>query len=187
MMEGTAVIEKLKYPIGKFVKPQSIQASHIDAWIKDIASFPSRMSALVSELNEAQLSWQYRPAGWSIRQVVHHCADSHMNAFIRHRLCITEYLPTIKPYDENKWAVLSDINVPVPASMKIIEGLHARWAYLLGSLSEADLQREFIHPEHGRRFSLAESIGLYAWHCNHHLAHVQQAIALKGTFEVNTQ
>jgi len=115
----------------------------------------------------------YREGGWTLRQVVHHCADSHMNAFCRFKLAMTEEKPVIKPYEEARWAALADSkNLPVDASLAILKGLHERWTVLMKSLREAERHRTFIHPEHGREISLQETIGLYAWHGEHHLAHI---------------
>jgi hypothetical protein len=172
-------LETLKFPIGRFQKPSLINDSEIENWIADIVSFPIKLQAEVSNLTEEQLLLTYRPEGWNIRQIVHHCADSHMNSFIRFKLALTEVVPTIKPYFEDRWAELADYSkTSVESSLKIIEGLHQRWVVLLEDLSKEQLKRSFIHPEHGMTFSLDEIIALYAWHCNHHLAHIK--IALSG-------
>ena len=176
-------LEKLRYPIGKFKKPDKINRDQINDWIMEIAKFPERLASLVQNLSPEELSFAYRPDGWIIRQVVHHCADSHMNAFIRFKLTLTEDTPTIKPYFEDRWAKLADtINTPISESLKILEGLHIRWTTLLKSLNPDDWKREFVHPEQGRRITLEENAGIYAWHCNHHLAHVKQALRYKGSF-----
>lgn len=183
MMNTNAEIEKLRYPIGKFEKPEAIMPDLINQWISEIELFPSRMILLTKDLAEVELNWRYRPNGWTIRQVVHHCADSHMNSFIRFKLCLTENIPTIKPYFEDKWAELPDTTeANISESVKIIEGLHSRWTHLLRSLKPEDMKKEFIHPEQGRRISIEENIGIYAWHSNHHLAHIKQAINFKGKF-----
>lgn len=169
-------IEKLKYPIGKFQKPESITKSHVEKWIKVIAEFPDELNREVKDLTAQELEKQYRPDGWTIKQVVHHCADSHMNSFIRFKLALTEKVPTIKPYVENLWAELPDSkNYPVKDSLKILEGLHARWSNLLKNLSDDDLEKEFIHPETNEKISLISNVGFYAWHCKHHLAHIINA------------
>ena len=176
-------IEKLRFPVGTFTAPTPIEVSHLEVWKKDIAAFPQRVVDTIKELSEEQLDWIYRPGGWSIKQVIHHCADSHMNSFIRFKLSLTEDTPTIKPYMENLWAEMPDTTeVKIEESIKILEGLHARWTVLLNALSKGDLEKAFIHPEHGTRFTVAENMGVYAWHCNHHLAHIQQAIQHKGVF-----
>jgi hypothetical protein len=166
-------LENLKFPIGKFQKPEKLTKEIIESFIQDIESFPSRLKKEVATLNNDQLDTPYRPQGWTIRQVVHHCADSHMNSIIRFKLALTEDKPTIKPYYEERWAELTDSKIlPVEPSLKLLEGLHTRWTVLLKSLKEEDFQKTFIHPEHGREFRIDENIGVYAWHCNHHLAHI---------------
>lgn len=168
-------IEQLKYPIGKFKKPDLFSKELTLLHIKDIEEFPSKIKNAVSGLNNAQLDTPYREEGWTIRQVVHHCADSHMNSFTRFKLALTEDNPTIKPYFEERWAELADSkSLPVEASLKMIEGLHFRWVVLLKSLTEADLKRSFIHPESGRTISLNENLAIYSWHCKHHLAHITE-------------
>ena len=176
-------MEKLQYPIGKFTKPDAISPDDVSNWIVDIEQFPQVLKKLSASLTNEQLLWIYRPDGWSIKQVIHHCADSHMNSFIRFKLALTEDTPTIKPYDEAKWATLIDgTEDSIVASLQIIEGVHYRWVLLLKSLNKEDLKRQFMHPETKRMYSLEEATGLYAWHCNHHLAHIKQAIEYKGQF-----
>jgi len=170
-------LQELKYPIGIFKKPETIKASHIEEWIHTIKNFPESIEQLTEDLSEENLAKTYRPDGWNIRQLVHHCADSHMNAFIRFKLALTEESPKIKPYFEDQWAELPDtLATRIMASLKLIEGLHARWAILLQSLRADDLERIYIHPEHGKKFTLAETIGMYDWHCRHHLAHIKNAL-----------
>lgn len=177
---------KLKYPIGEFETPKPIAKSQITEWIHEIAYFPNRIKELVNNLDDDILEWRYRPNGWSIKQLVHHCADSHMNAYIRFKLALTEVNPTIKPYFEDRWAELTDtIVADISVSIQILEGLHHRWVILLESMSELDLTSTFIHPEHGQQFTLAETIGMYAWHANHHLAHINQAIESRGKYNNN--
>jgi hypothetical protein len=167
---------RLKYPIGLFVNPPAITDEFISEWISVIASFPKNIESETKHLNDQQLDTRYRPEGWTIRQVIHHCADSHMNSFIRLKLALTEENPTIKPYLEDRWAELTDSNnLPVSSSLKIIEGVHERWVALLKSLTNDQWKRTFIHPEHGKIFSIDEATGFYAWHCEHHLAHICQA------------
>ena len=175
--------QKLRYPIGEFVLPKEIISDNIEAWINTIDLFPKRIEELVKELSNSDLNWQYRPEGWMIRQVVHHCADSHMNAFIRFKLCLTEDIPSIRHYFEDRWAKLPDTTEsPVSESLQIIKGLHARWVHLLKSLNKDDLKKELFHPEYKSQFSLDEYIGNYSWHCDHHLAHIKNAINFKGSF-----
>jgi hypothetical protein len=168
-------IEQLKYPIGRFEKPAAITKDIFKKWIADISTFPSRLTAEVNRLTDEQLDTPYRPEGWSIRQVIHHCADSHMNSLMRLKLALTEEEPTIKPYHEAGWAELADSkNMSITSSLKMIEGIHERWVILLNNLTEEELGKIFIHPAQGRKFRLDENTGLYAWHCNHHLAHITE-------------
>jgi hypothetical protein len=171
-------IEKLRYPIGKYATPEIYTAEIIARWITDIEALPQLIKAEADNLSSAALQQTYRPGGWTIQQLVHHCADSHMNAFIRFKLALTEDNPTIKPYMEALWAELPDtVDMPISASLHILEGVHARMAALLKILTPEQLQRTFIHPEHNRTQSIAYTIGSYAWHGNHHLAHIKNAKA----------
>jgi hypothetical protein len=173
----------LKFPIGKFSKPEVITPRYLSTWINDIQSFPHNVDHIVTGLSLEELHWKYRPEGWNIQQLVHHCADSHMNALIRFKLALTEDVPTIKPYEEALWAELPDsLEIDIKKSLKILEGVHARLGILLKSLSPEQLKREFIHPDHENRISLAENIGMYAWHSNHHLAHMKHAIDSHGKY-----
>lgn len=174
-------LEKLRYPIGEFVCPAEITTSDINNWIEIIEEFPSKLKNQVEELSNTDLQKTYRPNGWTIAQVVNHCSDSHMNSFIRFKLALTENSPTIKPYFEDRWAELRDsINYPIDNALKILEGLHTKWVFLLRNLSEEELNKEFIHPESGEKISLKRNIGIYAWHCEHHLAHVVSAKKLES-------
>ncbi|MGV4413906.1 YfiT family bacillithiol transferase [Chryseobacterium sp. T1] len=169
-------IEELKYPIGKFQNPENIDKNQIENWIKIIEEFPQKISNETEKLTEKELNKTYRPNGWTISQVVNHCADSHMNSIIRFKLALTEETPTIKPYFENLWAELSDSkDFPIESSLKILEGLHKRWSEIMKKLNDNDLEREFIHPETQERITLKRNIGIYAWHCEHHLAHIRNA------------
>lgn len=182
-MENTFNLEKLKFPIGQFQKPETISQNDLDCWINDIENFPSKIKNLTSTLSVEELDWIYRPQGWSIKQVVHHCADSHMNSLIRFKLALTEDVPTIKPYEEQFWAELADGNSDdISPSLQLIEGLHKRWVLLLKSFGATELKRQFIHPANNKTSFLDETIGMYAWHGNHHLAHIEQALANKGQF-----
>lgn len=182
-MKNNFDIEKLKFPLGKFHNPDFISENDLETWIATIEEFPSKIKNLTSALSIEELNWIYRPEGWNIKQVVHHCADSHINSLIRFKLALTEDVPTIKPYEEQLWAELADGNADdISASVKIIEGIHARWALLLKSLSSTALKRQFFHPANLKISSLQETVGVYAWHCNHHLAHIEQALLHKGQF-----
>ncbi|MBT8323776.1 MAG: putative metal-dependent hydrolase [Winogradskyella sp.] len=174
-------MEKLRFPIGDYKKPSKITAQDISKWIADIASFPTKLAKEVNHLTEDQLNTRYRPEGWTIKQVIHHCADSHINSVVRFKLTLTENKPVIKPYFEDRWAELKDVeHAPIDASIKLLEGLHQRWSILLKHLTETELKKTFVHPEHGREFSIEENIGVYAWHCNHHLAHITSLKKRKG-------
>ena len=182
-MKNNLDIEKLKFPIGKCPKIDDVSTNDLETWIAIIESFPSKLKNLTSNLSVEELNWIYRPKGWSIKQVVHHCADSHINSLIRFKLALTEDVPTIKPYEEQLWAELSDGNSnDISSSIQIIEGVHARWVLLLKSLGGKELKRQFFHPANLKISSLEETIGVYAWHCNHHLAHIEQALLHKGQF-----
>lgn len=175
-------LEQLKYPIGQFKKPESISKSQIEDWISDIENFPNSVENIVKNLSETELNYNYRPNGWNIKQVVHHCADSHINSLIRFKLTLTEESPTIRPYFEDRCAELIDYKEPIEPAMQILKGVHSKLGILLRNFSDEDLKKEFVHPEHGKRFSLEETIGTYAWHSNHHLAHIEQALKYKGKF-----
>ncbi|MEJ8756976.1 YfiT family bacillithiol transferase [Pontibacter sp. H259] len=173
-------LEDVRYPTGHYQKPNEFTSAVIEDYISVIHTFPKRVAEAVEGLSEEQLDTPYRPDGWTIRQVVHHCSDSHMNAFIRHKLALTEDNPVIRPYYEDRWAELPDSKMPVAPSLLLLQGLHARWTLLLKSLTPPELERTFVHPEHNKAFTLAESIGMYAWHCNHHLAHISNLTQTKG-------
>jgi hypothetical protein len=183
-MENNFKLEKLRFPIGEFQKPDTISQNDLETWIIAIENFPRKIKTLTKSLSVEQLNWIYRPNGWTIKQVVHHCADSHMNSFIRFKLALTEDIPTIKPYEEDRWAELTDGNSDtILPSIQIIEGLHTRWVILLKSFGEKELKRQFTHPTNNKTSCLDEIIGVYAWHCDHHLAHIEQAILYKGIFK----
>jgi DinB superfamily len=182
-MKNDLTLEKLKFPIGKSPKIDEVSENDLKTWIATIEEFPLKIKSLTSTLSVEELNWVYRPKGWNIKQVVHHCADSHMNSFIRFKLALTEDVPTIKPYEEQLWAELADGNSnDISFSIQIIEGVHARWVLLLKSLGERELKRQFFHPANLKISSLEETVGVYAWHCNHHLAHIDQALLHKGQF-----
>ena len=173
-------LEKLRYPIGRFKPPSPIDKDQVERWINDIEALPADLRRAVKGLTETQLDTPYRPGGWTIRQVIHHLPDSHMNSFIRFKWALTEDRPEIKAYFEDRWAELPDYAAtPVTASLDLLEALHRRWVALLRSLTRQDLDRTFIHPESGPA-NLAETIGSYAWHGRHHLAHIREAIRREG-------
>jgi hypothetical protein len=162
----------LRYPIGKFDFKTEPGADQIQRMIDEIAETPAKLRKAVDGLNQQQLDTPYRPGGWTVRQVVHHVPDSHLNSYVRFRLALTEDEPTIKPYDEARWAELEDArDGAIELSLGLLEALHARWAILLRSLSPSDLERRFRHPELGE-VSLKKNIALYDWHGRHHVAHI---------------
>jgi len=162
----------LSYPIGKFDFKQIVAPGEYAALIEEIGAAPALYRDAVRGLDDGQLDTPYRPGGWTVRQTVHHVADSHMNSFLRMRLALTETEPTIKPYNQKAWAELSDSRTaPVELSLQLIESLHARWVLLLQSLSDADFARVFRHPETGV-VRLDTNLALYAWHGRHHAAHI---------------
>src|SRR6266542_2402494 len=161
----------LRYPIGKFEWQGKNTEEQRREFIRRIEEAPARLRAAVDGLSEEQLETPYREGGWTVRQVVHHLADSHMNSYVRFRLALTEEEPTIKPYDESVWAQLPDARTaPIEVSLTLLESLHRRWVMLLRSLSPADWERTFRHPELGI-VSLDKNLALYAWHGAHHTAH----------------
>lgn len=161
-----------RYPIGKFVKPEAVSLAARESAIADIASLPKRMADAVAGWSQSRLDTPYREGGWTVRQVIHHVADSHMNSYVRFRLALTEDTPTIKPYNEALWAELVDgKTAPVELSLAILAPMHERWVMLLRGMSDAGFARAFRHPEAGV-LRLDVTTLLYAWHGNHHLAHI---------------
>jgi len=164
--------EDLQYPIGRFKAPVVVEPLQLEQWIDEIAATPGLVREAVGGLSVEQLDTPYRAGGWTGRQVVHHLADSHLNAYVRFRLALTEDEPMIKPYDESRWAELSDArSAPIEPSLELLDGLHARWVSLMRNLSPADWRRRFRHPQRDV-LSLAHDAGLYAWHGRHHVAHI---------------
>lgn len=164
--------EDLRYPVGPFKRPSSLSAEQRAAAIASIAATPAKLRAAVRGLSDSQLDTPYRPDGWTVRQVAHHVPDSHMNAFTRFKLALTEDTPTIKPYDESAWAKLDDVRTtPIETSLVLLESLHDRWVRLLRSIAPADFARTLNHPENGM-MNLDQLLAMYAWHGEHHVAHV---------------
>lgn len=162
----------LQYPIGKFSFQAPLTEDDRQKCLDELSHAPANLRAAVSGLSEDQLDTPYRPAGWSVRQVVHHVPDSHMNAYVRFKLALTEEEPTIKPYAEDRWAVLADTRTtPIEVSLMLLESLHTRWMRLLGSLAAPDWKRTFRHPDLGL-MNLEKTLALYAWHGRHHVAHI---------------
>jgi hypothetical protein len=174
-------LEQLKYPIGLADIPENITKKKIENWISDIERFPHELEFLVRDLSENQLETRYRDGGWTIRQVIHHCYDSHHNSYTRFKWALTENSPIIKVYDEKSWAELLDSkSSPILLTIDALKGLHAKWVYLLHLLTESDLEKSFIHPSGKETVSLKMNIGIYAWHCQHHYAHIEQLMLRKG-------
>jgi hypothetical protein len=166
-------VADLRYPIGPFVRPeQPLSAAQRSDAIEAIAETPARLRAAVSGLTPEQLDTPYRPGGWTVRQVIHHVPDSHLNAYIRFKWALTEERPTIKPYHEDRWAELPEARTAPPElSLALLEALHARWVLTLRSIPPADWERTLHHPESGV-LRLDQVLALYAWHGSHHVAHV---------------
>lgn len=165
-------MEDLRYPIGRYTA-QPFSEKLREEWLIDIQFLPQHLENAVQNLDAAQLDTPYREGGWTVKQVVHHVADSHMNSLIRFKLGLTEDNPTIKPYDENEWVKLADTqNLPVNVSLTLLHALHIRLHELLKNMSRMDLDRTLFHPEHKKEFTLWEFLGLYAWHGRHHTAHI---------------
>jgi uncharacterized damage-inducible protein DinB len=173
-MENTTVaaaIEDLRFPVGEFEKTVEMTPEKRAEFIQIIKDLPDRLRRAVEGLTDEQLETPYRPEGWTVRQTVHHVADSHINSLCRFKLALTEENPTIRPYYEDRWANLADNNLPVEVSLKIIEGVHERWAALLESFTEEDFRRPLKHPDSGE-WTVAQFLALYAWHSLHHTAHI---------------
>ena len=170
-----------RYPIGPFQSRTQLDAGERRDLIDDIAATPARMRAAVAGLTDAQLDTPYREGGWTLRQVVHHVPDSHMNAYMRVKLALTEEVPTIRPYDEALWAALDDSRTtPVATSLTLLESLHERWVGLLRGLDESDFRRTFRHPEHQGAQTIDWIVALYAWHGRHHTGHITQTRETHG-------
>ncbi len=162
----------LRYPVGKFAFAGTLSDSERQSLIDEIAATPEKLRAAVAGLDDNQLNTEYRPEGWTVRQVVHHVPESHLNSYIRFKLAVTEDEPVIKPYFEDRWAKLDDAQTaPVELSLDLLGALHSRWVWFLRSLKPADFQRTFRHPELGI-VGLDKNVALYAWHGRHHVAHV---------------
>jgi hypothetical protein len=161
----------MRYPVGEFAMPTSITPAARAEAIETIAALPLKMRAAVSGLSESQLDTRYRPGGWTVRQVVHHVPDSHVNAYIRLKLAITESNPTIKPYDQDSWAQLPDQRMPIEVSLSMLDAVHARWTTVLRALAAGEFSRPMFHPEIGS-ITVDYLVQLYSWHSRHHVAHI---------------
>lgn len=171
----------LRYPIGKFTCPEKITPLDIRQWIGELETLPTRLRQTVMDLTDAQLDTPYRKDGWTVRQVVHHIADSHHHSYTRFKWALTEEDTLIKAYEEKEWSTLFDAReAPVVLSLHYLQALHAKLVYLLKGLSEAQLQRYYIHPANNEQVSVAGNMGKYAWHGNHHLAQIQNLVKEKG-------
>ncbi|MFN4081630.1 MAG: YfiT family bacillithiol transferase, partial [Saprospiraceae bacterium] len=169
--------ESLRYPIGRFEFHADYGIDNLRKDIKTISKFPKALKTLLKKIKPGDLKCAYRKGGWTVRQIIHHLADSHMNAYIRMKMALTEPNPVIKTYEEHLWADTEDgSSAPVKLSLKLLSALHERWSYFLKLLTEDDLDRCYFHPEYRRSVPLSEAIALYAWHCRHHLAHINLAI-----------
>ncbi|WP_231458657.1 MULTISPECIES: YfiT family bacillithiol transferase [unclassified Pedobacter] len=171
-------LEKLKYPIGQFSMPEIFDQKQADIWISEIEMLPNQIRNATKSLTADDLNQTYRPGGWTLKQVIHHLPDSHMNAYIRFKLAITEDNPIIRPYYEDRWAETEEAkNGDIELSTMLLTALHKRLVAFLRTLKLEDFQRMYIHPEHGKTFTLAYMLGTYAWHGKHHLAHITNTIA----------
>jgi len=170
-------LEQLKYPIGKFSMPDIFNEHQAEIWISEIEVLPEQIKKATENLTDEQLNQTYRPEGWTLRQVVHHIPDSHMNAYIRFKQAITEDTPIIRPYHEERWAETEEgKNGDIQMSIVLLNGLHQRWVAFLKTLTLEDYQRKYIHPAQGKELTLANMLGTYAWHGKHHLAHITNTI-----------
>mgnify|MGYP003411909281 CR=1 FL=1 len=174
------MLEDLKFPIGEFDRDFEVTAEARRSRIEIINELPDKVAAAVADLTDGQLDTPYRPGGWTVRQTVHHLADSHSNSLTRFKLALTEDTPpTIKPYYEERWAELADSKLPINVSQAMLRAIHVRWSALLGSMTDADFQKSFIHPETGE-WTLDGALALYAWHSLHHTAHITRLREREG-------
>lgn len=171
-MQNEPQLELLRFPAGRFVPNQPLSEAERQSLIEAICAFPATLQAAVARLSPAQLEMPYRPGGWTARQVIHHLADSHTNAFIRFKLALTEENPTIKPYDQDGFAALPDNELPIAVSMQLLEAVHQRWGAILRAMTAAQWARTFVHPEKDSPQALSETLRLYDWHSRHHLGHI---------------
>ncbi|MDP4219412.1 MAG: putative metal-dependent hydrolase [Bacteroidota bacterium] len=169
------MIDELCYPIGGFTRPEIVTQAEFSDYVDEIEKLPYDLRESVAGLNDAQLDTRYREGGWTLRQVVHHLFDSHVNSYTRLKLALTEDNPTIKPYDEETWAELHDAkHAPVDLSLGMLDALHSRWAMTLRSLTPEQRQRTFRHPDSTRPWTIDQNTAMYAWHGKHHVAHITQ-------------
>lgn len=167
-------MEDLRFPIGKYIE-QPYSDEQLQEWLLDIQYLPQHLENAILNLDEHQLETPYRPGGWTVKQLVHHVADSHMNSYIRFKLGLSEDNPTIKPYNQDAWANMPDANnLPTNISITLLFSLHKRWSKLLSSFSADQWNRTVYHPEYKKQMTLWYMLGLYAWHSKHHVAHINQ-------------
>lgn len=168
----------IRFPIGPWQRPNEISPELVEKWIFDIQNLPESLRLLSNKLNKNNIHNVYREGGWNINQLIHHIADSHINAYLRHKLCVSLETPTINPYPEEIWSEMADVReVSHMTSINLIEALHLRWSVFLFALNENDFKKGFIHPQHNRLILLEESIGMYSWHGRHHLEHIKIALS----------
>lgn len=172
-------MENLKYPTGPYQPASSYTTEEVKKWIEQIKTLPEKLVPVVASLSEEQLDTPYRPGGWTVRQLIHHLADSHMNSYIRMKWALSEDNTTIKAYDQEKWAEFPDSEAPVSISLELISALHLRWGWFLDRLADDDFERTYHHPENGEQ-TIWGHIDHYAWHGNHHLAHITSLIERKN-------
>lgn len=172
-------IADLSFPIGRFEREAPISADMRAAAVRELAELPGHLRAAVSGLDDSRLETPYRPGGWTVRQLVHHVGDSHMNGFIRMKLALTEDTPTIKPYDQDAWSTLPDMRLPIEVSLSLLDAVHRRWATVAGALGAADFGRTFRHPDIGL-LTVDQHLQLYAWHSRHHVAHITRLRERQG-------
>lgn len=174
-------LNQKQYPIGKFTNYPKIDDAAMDEYILILKDFPKKLKNLVQDWDDHQLDTPYREKGWTIRQLINHLADSHMNSYIRCKMALTEENPVVKPYNESAWAELQDsFSIDIKPSLQILSGLHKRWVHELRSLTNNEFESTFHHPEEHRTFTLRESIAYYAWHCEHHLSQIENLKNEKG-------
>lgn len=165
--------DSLRYPIGKFSPQDHYSTEEINSNLSVIEALPTKIEKVLAGLSSAQIDSPYRDGGWTGRQVIHHLADSHMNAYIRTKWALTEASPTIKAYDEKRWAETGEQKADPLLSLQLLKSLHAKWVVLLRSLTAEELKKDFLHPETGKKISIERMTALYAWHGEHHLGHLK--------------
>ncbi|MFM1807946.1 MAG: hypothetical protein RLZZ242_671 [Bacteroidota bacterium] len=172
--------DAIKYPIGTFSRPTTIEARQIDEALDTLTRIPSELKNLVGQWSDAQLDTPYREGGWTARQLIHHLADSHMHSLIRYKWALSEETPLIKAYDQDAWASLPDAFMPIASSLSILEAVHEKIVFIVRSLDQDQLKAAFIHPETKKERNLLENTLLYAWHASHHYAHLERLAEREG-------